>query len=87
VLLFCNLQTFAFKSRRKIQGLELILKSINCEKYKSKFENHGIDEYTFVQLSADDLRNLDIDSKDIKPILNAINVLNKTLKHNEVRLS
>jgi len=76
-----------FIFRRKIQGLELILKSINCEKYKSKFENHGINEHTLIQLSADDLRYLDVDNKDIKTILNAINILNKTLKYNETRLS
>ncbi|XP_015376133.1 PREDICTED: uncharacterized protein LOC107170512 [Diuraphis noxia] len=72
---------------RKVQGLELILKSINCEKYISKFENHGINEHTLIQLSADDLKSLDVDNKDIKTILNAINVLNKTLKHSETRLS
>ncbi|CAH1724563.1 uncharacterized protein LOC114130028 [Aphis gossypii] len=72
---------------RKVQGLELILKSINCEKYKSKFEKHGINEHTFIQLIADDLRLLDVDNKDINTILTAINVLSKTLNHSEIRLS
>uniref|UniRef100_A0A2S2NTT3 SAM domain-containing protein n=1 Tax=Schizaphis graminum TaxID=13262 RepID=A0A2S2NTT3_SCHGA len=72
---------------RKVQGLELILKSINCEKYKSKFENRGINEHTFILLTADDLRYLDVDNKDIYTILTAINVLNKTLNNSEVRLS
>ncbi|XP_022170442.1 uncharacterized protein LOC111033820 [Myzus persicae] len=72
---------------RKIQGLELILKSINCEKYKSKFETHGINEHTLILMSADDLRSLDVDNNDIYTILNAINILNKTLNHSEIRLS
>jgi len=67
--------------------LELILKSINCEKYKSKFEKCGIDEHTIIQLTADDLRNLDVDNKDIYTILNAINILNKTLDYSEIKLS
>ncbi|CAI6345162.1 unnamed protein product [Macrosiphum euphorbiae] len=71
----------------KIQGLELILKSINCEKYVSKFEKHGINEHTLILLSADDLRTLDVDNKDIYTILSAINILNKTLKNCEIRLS
>jgi len=87
VHLFCYYFSFAFKSRRKIQGLELILKSINCEKYKSQFENHGINEQTLILLSEDDLRRLGVDNSDIYTILNAINILNKTLKHSEIRLS
>lgn len=40
-----------------MQGLGLILKSINCEKYKSKLENRGlITKHTLIQLTADDLR-------------------------------
>ncbi|XP_060867541.1 uncharacterized protein LOC132942874 isoform X2 [Metopolophium dirhodum] len=72
---------------RKLQGLELILKSINCEQYISKFENHGINERTLILLTADDLRSLDVDNKDIYTILSAINILNKSLKHSEIRLS
>ncbi|KAL4103563.1 hypothetical protein QTP88_018924 [Uroleucon formosanum] len=72
---------------RNIQGLELILKSINCKKYKSKFENHGINEHIVIQLKENDLRNLDVDKKDINTILNAINVLNKTLDHSKIKLS
>ncbi|XP_025193972.1 uncharacterized protein LOC112593681, partial [Melanaphis sacchari] len=71
----------------EIQGLELILNSINCEKYKSKFENYGINEYTFAQLTVDDLKDLNVDNEDINTILTAINVLNKTLNRGEVRLS
>lgn len=70
-----------------MHGLELILKSINCEKYKSKFEEYGINEYIMVHLNATDLRYLDVDEKDIPTILTVVNVLNKTLNFQKVRLS
>lgn len=76
-----------FNSRCKIRGLDLILKSINCVKYKSKFEEYGINEQTMLYLTANDLRLMNVDNSDIHVILNAVNILNKTLDFKEVRLS
>lgn len=70
-----------------MQGLDLILKSINCEKYNSTFKEHGIDEYTMLHLTANDLKYMNISEIDIVTIMNAVNVLNKTLNLSEIRLS
>lgn len=64
--------------RCKIQGLDLVLKSINCDKYVPKFKHYGINEYTILHLTASDLRVMDVDENDITSIMNALNVLNKT---------
>ncbi|XP_050520270.1 uncharacterized protein LOC126893803 [Daktulosphaira vitifoliae] len=71
----------------KLQGLDLILKSINCENYKSKFVEYGIDEYTMLYLTASDLRQLDVSECDIPVILSAISVLSKTSNYSKVKLS
>lgn len=70
-----------------MQGMDLILKSINCEKYKSMFEKHGINEHTMLQLTTSDLKYLNVEDKDIQAILGAVNVLNKTLNLSETQLS
>uniref|UniRef100_A0A2S2PWY8 SAM domain-containing protein n=1 Tax=Sipha flava TaxID=143950 RepID=A0A2S2PWY8_9HEMI len=71
----------------KIQGMDLILKSINCEKYKFVFEKHGINEHTMLHLTASDLKYLNVEDKDIQAILTAVDVLNKTLNLSETQLS
>jgi len=72
---------------RKIRGLDLILKSINCENYKPVFDKHGINEHSLVNLTASDLRLMNVDNKDITSIMTAVNVLKKTVPCPEVRLS
>lgn len=44
----------------------------------SNFKDYGINEYTILHLTASDLRFMDVDENDITPIMNALNVLNKT---------
>lgn len=70
-----------------MQGLDLILNSINCEKYKQKLDEYGINQDTMLDLTANDLRVIDIDNKDIPTMLATINVLNKTRSSTEVKLS
>jgi len=81
------LLNLCYKFRCKIQGLDLILKSINCDKYKSKFENYGINEETLLHLTADDLIQMDIEKTDIQIILSAVNILNRTLNLSKIKLS
>lgn len=59
--------------------MDLILKSINCEKYKEKFDEHSINENTFLYLTANDLRTMDLDNNDIPKVLEVINILNKMI--------
>lgn len=70
-----------------MRGLDLILKSVNCEKYKSKFLDYRLNEYTILQLTENDLKFFDIKDKDLSMILDAIGVLKKTLHLNEIKLS
>lgn len=63
------------------------MKSINCEHYKSKFVEYGIDEYIMLHLTASDLRQLDVSDRDIPEILSAISVLSKTSNYTKVKLS
>lgn len=87
VVEYCFDHLLHFNPRCKIRGLDFILKSINCVKYKSKFEEYGINEHTMLHLTANDLRLMDVDNNDIHSILTAVNILNKTLDLSEVRLS
>lgn len=73
--------------RQKIQGLDLILKSINCEEYKSKFDDYGIDEYSMLLLTESDLKYFGIEDKDCSLIYNAINVLKSPSNSSETKLS
>ncbi|VVC35922.1 Sterile alpha motif/pointed domain,Sterile alpha motif domain [Cinara cedri] len=72
---------------QKIQGLDLILKSVNCEQYKSKFEDNEINEQAMLLLTESDLKYLEIKDKDCTSILNAINILRKTINSTEIKLS
>lgn len=84
---FTRLITDIFQSRYKIRGLDLILTSINCQQYKSLFESYGINEYTIVNMTDSDLKHMNVNEKDIATIMNAINVLNKSLSYHEVRFT
>ncbi|XP_050437497.1 uncharacterized protein LOC126843759 [Adelges cooleyi] len=75
------------ESPLKLRGLDFVLKSIECEKYKSKLIEYGIDEHIMVYLTASDLRQLDVSDTDIPLMLEAINVLNKTSTFNKLKLS
>lgn len=87
LILLCIVIKLFFLSRCKIQGLDLILKSINCEKYKSTFDDHDIDEHTMLHLTESDLKYMNINDEDIVTILASVNVLNKTLNLSEIKLS
>lgn len=67
--------------------MDLILKSIDCEKYKSILEKHGINEHMMIYLTASDLEQINVDNKDIQTILTAVKTLDKTLNFSETQLS
>lgn len=70
-----------------MQGIDLILTSIDCTKYKPTFEKYGINEHTMLNLTANDLRYMDIEDNDISAIMTALNILNKTINLSEMQLS
>lgn len=73
--------------RQKIQGLDFILKSINCEKYTSTFVENGINEYMLLDLTANDLRIMGVDQNDVTIIMTAVNVLKQSQDIVDPRLS
>lgn len=67
--------------------MDLILTSMNCTKYKPTFEKYGINEHTMLNLTANDLRYMDVDKNDIPTIMIVVNILNKTMNVSEMQLT
>lgn len=70
-----------------MQGIKLVLTSINCIRYKPTFDKYGINERTLLSLTANDLRYMDVNDEDIPKIMKAINILSKTINLSEIRLT